>query len=105
MGNDVFNGFWVNWEHGRIEGATLTLPIYQGLILVSFLTLFVQFSGACFWRILCFIIHQFRSTPTAQDGLFHQQQTILRNSVTAPNALWNLGRITVAWRDKVKAPI
>jgi hypothetical protein len=75
-----------------------------GLILVSFLTLFVQFSGGCFWRVLCFILHQFRSTPTAQDGLYHQQQILLRNSVTAPNALYNLGRISIAWRDRAKAP-
>ena len=64
----------------------------------------MQFSGACFWRVLCFILHQVRSTPTAQDGLFHQQQTLLRNSITAPNALYNLGRISIAWRDRTKAP-
>lgn len=82
----------------------MTLPTNAGLILVSFLTLFVQFSGACFWRILCFVLHQFRSTPGPRDGLFHQQQIILRNSVTAPNALWNFGRISIAWRAAVKAP-
>lgn len=120
MANDIYTGFWIDWgefshaksnqhanskpESGRTKGATLTLPQQQGFILVSFLTLFVQFSGACFWRVVCFILHQGRSTTSPRDGLFHQQQTILRNAITAPNALWNLGRSTLAWRGKVNSP-
>ncbi|KAL1607977.1 hypothetical protein SLS60_002916 [Paraconiothyrium brasiliense] len=104
MANDVYTGFWIDWEKGRAKGATLTLPQQQGFILVSFLTLFVQFSGACFWRVVCFILHQGRSTTIPRDGLFHQQQIILRNAITAPNALWNLGRSTLAWRGKVESP-
>jgi hypothetical protein len=80
------------------------LPQAQGFVLVSFLTLFVQFSGACLWRVVCFILHQGRSTTTPRDGLFQQQQIILRNAITAPNALWNLGRSTLAWRGKVESP-
>lgn len=80
------------------------MPTNQGPILVSFLTLFVQFSGACFWRVLCFVLHQCRSTTAARDGLFHQQQTILRNAITAPSALYNIGCSALAWRGKVRAP-
>lgn len=80
------------------------MPQEQGFILVSFLTLFVQFSGACFWRVVCFTLHQGRSTTTPRDGLFHQQQIILRNAITAPNALWNLGKSTLAWKGKVESP-
>jgi predicted small integral membrane protein len=89
-------------EYGAIVGATLTLPTYWGLILVSFLTLFVQFVGGCFWRTLCFILHQTRSTT---DGLYHQQQIILRNAITAPNALWSLARSAVVWKSRVAAPL
>jgi hypothetical protein len=83
----------------------LTLPTYYGLILVSFLTLFVQFSGGCFWRTLCFILHQNRSTTSARDGLYHQQQIILRNAITAPNALWSLTRSAVVWKSRVATPL
>jgi hypothetical protein len=83
----------------------LTLPTYYGLILVSFLTLFVQFSGGCFWRTLCFVLHQIRSTTSARDGLYHQQQIILRNAISAPNALWSLARSTAVWRSRVAAPL
>lgn len=41
----------------------------------------------------------------ARDGLFHQQQSILRNATTAPNALWGLIRSALAWRSKVTSPI
>ncbi|KAK7184516.1 hypothetical protein DPSP01_013940 [Paraphaeosphaeria sporulosa] len=101
---DVYTGFWIDWEKGRSKGATLTLPQAQGFILVSFLTLFVQFSGACLWRVVCFILHQARSTTAPRDGLFQQQQIILRNAITAPNALWNLSRSTLAWRGHVESP-
>jgi hypothetical protein len=81
-----------------------TLVTYYGLILVSFLTLFVQFSGGCFFRTLCFILHQRRSTLSCHDGLFHQQQIILRNAATAPNALMSLTRSAFIWRNKVSTP-
>ncbi|KAF2639640.1 hypothetical protein P280DRAFT_470267 [Massarina eburnea CBS 473.64] len=100
MSDNIAYGFWYNWEHGKVKGATLTIPFYTGAILVSFLSLFVQFAGACFYRVLCFIIHQSRSTTEARNGLFHQQQAILRNSATAPSALWNLVRSAVAWKGK-----
>jgi hypothetical protein len=102
--SSINTGFWINWEHGSTVGSTLTLPTYYGLILVSFLTLFVQFSGGCFWRSLCFILHQNRSTTSARDGLFHQQQIILRNAITAPNALWGLSRSAVLWKNRVATP-
>lgn len=54
--------------------------------------------------MLCFILHQFRSTTEPRDGFFHQQQAILRNAITAPNALWSLNRSAFAWRGKVRAP-
>ncbi|KAF1949015.1 hypothetical protein CC80DRAFT_458191, partial [Byssothecium circinans] len=104
MVDNVANGFWYNWEYGKMRGATLTLPFYSGAILVSFLSLFVQFSGASFYRVLCFVIHQSRSTTDARDGLFHQQQVILRNAATAPSALWGFVRSAVAWRGKTTAP-
>jgi hypothetical protein len=103
--SSINSGFWINWEHGAVEGATLTLPTYYGLILVSFLTLFVQFAGGCFWRTLCFVLHQTRSTTSARDGLYHQQQIILRNAITAPNALWSLGRSAVVWKTRVSTPL
>jgi len=94
----------VHAESGRVRGATLTLKQQQGLILVSFLTLYVQFAGACFWRVVCFVLHQGRSTTSPRDGLFHQQQTILRNSITAPNALWSLSRSMWAWKGNAQSP-
>lgn len=105
MSDYVFRGFWTNWEDGKVRGATLTLPQTQGLILVSFLTLFVQFSGVCFWRVICFMLHQIRSTTEAKDGLYHQQQAILRNGITAPYVLWSLIQMAMAWKGKVSSAL
>lgn len=54
---------------------------------------------------MCFVLHQIRSTTDPRDGLFHQQQIILRNAITAPNALWSFSRLGLAWRGKVDKPI
>ena len=40
-----------------------------------------------------------------RDGLFHQQQAILRNALTAENAFWTLARSGYAWRRKVKSAL
>ncbi|KAH7128804.1 hypothetical protein B0J11DRAFT_578975 [Dendryphion nanum] len=93
------------FQEGSIRGKTLTLPQTEGLILVSFLTLFVQFSGVCFWRVVCFILHQVRSTTASRDGLYHQQQAILRNGITAPFVLWSLIQTARVWRGKVNSSI
>lgn len=69
------------------------------------MTLVVQFAGGCFWRTLCFVIHQYRSTLNACDGLFHQQQIILRNAVTAPNALFSLLNSALAWRNRASSSV
>lgn len=88
---------------GKTLGATLTLPANEALILVAFLALFVQTSGSFFWRILCFSLHQIRSTSANQDGLYHQQQTLLRNAVNGSNALWELTKVGWAWRSNSRS--
>jgi hypothetical protein len=51
------------------------------------------------------MLHQSRSTVTSRDGLFHQQQVILRNSITAPVALWDFFQSARTWKGKVDSPI
>lgn len=41
-------GFWTNWSHGRVKGATITLTHRNGALLTAFLALFVAFAGTSF---------------------------------------------------------
>src|SRR5215469_8284401 len=115
----VHTGFWINWSKypeavlssvlnvhigkgNSIVGGTITLYSREGNLLIAFLALIVHWTGSQFWGILCFVFHQIRSSPGANDGLFHQQQVILRNSITDTNALVWLFRSGWSWRRRVR---
>ncbi|KAL1638028.1 hypothetical protein SLS58_009049 [Diplodia intermedia] len=96
--NGVYMGFWTNWSRGAILGATLTLNHSDGGLLTAFLALFVTFTGTCFWRIICFVLHFVLSSQQPRDGLYHQQQAILRNIATGSGGLYRLLTAAWAWR-------
>lgn len=100
----VHLGFWTNWSHGKIQGATITLSSRNGALLTAFLALFVTFAGTSFWRIACFALHQISSSSAPQDGLYHQQQAILRNSANGTVALSSFIRTLWAWRRRANRP-
>ena len=96
----VYEGAWTNWSKGRHLGATLTLSPRDALLVVSVLALFVGLAGTQLWKIIQFIVHQSRATAYDRDGLYHQQQVILRNSSSELGACWNLVRVAFAWRTQ-----
>lgn len=96
--DDVYLGVWINWSHGRIRGATLSMSRRNGGLLIAFLTLLVGTAGTSFWRIDCYFIHCYFSSKNAADALYHQKQTILRNSVNSQSGLVTLLQTCWAWR-------
>ncbi|KAF2634384.1 hypothetical protein P280DRAFT_554619 [Massarina eburnea CBS 473.64] len=98
----VHLGFWTNWNHGKIEGATITLTRKNGGLLIAFIAIFVGAAGKSFWRLGCFLLHHILSNPTPQDGIYHQTQAILRNCDTAQDAAWSLLQVIWAWRVPVR---
>ena len=99
----VYHGAWINWSKGYIRGATLTTTTVGGAILVILLALFIQFTGNHLWRISRFIAHQVRVDKTPRDGLYHQQQLILRNFAPA-DAAKAFVQAGWAWRSRVHSP-
>ena len=99
-------GIWTNWSQGnRISGSILTLSHRNGALLTAFLALFVTFTGSRLWRIICFFLHQLLlSRATPQDGLYHQRQVILRNSIDEKATFLSLVRILWAWRSRSIRP-
>lgn len=98
--NQVYLGSWINWSRGPILGATLTISQGHGNLLIAFTALFVAFAGTCCFRVSCFVFHRMLSKRTAQDGIYHQRQAILRNSANGVTAMYEMGQLMWSWRKK-----
>lgn len=102
MSAHVYHGVWINWSHGPLAGTTLTLGEENGSLLIAFIAFFVTLIAAQLFKILSYVIHQLRSTDSTQDGLYHQQQIIFKNSVTPMGAAWSFLQQAWAWRSRAK---
>lgn len=96
----IYTGPWINWSHGPILGATITLSRRDAGLLISFVALFVSLTGTAFWRISSFVFHHRYSSEAPRDCHYHQRQAILRNSANGPSGLWNLWQTAWSWRGK-----
>ncbi|KAF2800964.1 hypothetical protein K505DRAFT_344820 [Melanomma pulvis-pyrius CBS 109.77] len=94
----VYLGVWTNWSKGSVFGSTITMTQYNGNLLIAFIALFVSFVGTSLWRITGFVLHRLFSTTTAQDGIYHQRQAILRNAANATDAVWDIA--SVLWNSR-----
>lgn len=97
---DIYKGFWINQSLGRVRGATLTLDRQSGGLVIAFLALFIAATARSVWKITRFLIHCAESNPSAQDGIYHQRQAILRNQPLALNATLDLCQVGYVWRDR-----
>ncbi|PVH73525.1 hypothetical protein DL98DRAFT_431108, partial [Cadophora sp. DSE1049] len=93
-------GVWTNWAKGSSEGRTLTLTTQNGTILVAALALFVSIAASQSWGMLSFFVHQLRTTRKPQYGMHFQQQTTLRNHGSPLATIWQLVKISWAWRSQ-----
>lgn len=101
----VYLGAWTNWSlGGRITGSVLTLTHRDGSLLTAFFAIFVTFAGSRLWRIFCFILHYSLLTKDAQDGLYHQRQTTLRNAIDEKSGFLTFSRILWTWRQRAYRP-
>jgi hypothetical protein len=96
----VFVGIWNDWSRGYIKGSTLTVTTGTSSVIIAILALFISQVGSHSWSIICFLTHQVRSTTRPRNGLYHQQQVILRNSVWGSDlgTIYQLGRVAWFWR-------
>lgn len=98
--DQVYTGLWINHVKGSTYGATLTLSRQAGNFLIAFLALYVSVTGQEFWTISRFFLHKRLSSESQSDGLYHQQQAILRNAESAPSAVRHTFSLTIAWRNR-----
>lgn len=103
-GAHVYTGQWINYSHGPILGATLTLTNRDAGLLTAFLAIFVSAAGAALWRIFSYIIHQVRASNEQHDGLHHQQQNTLRNTSAPGGASIQFIQLAWYWRKSAERP-
>ncbi|KAF2275861.1 uncharacterized protein EI97DRAFT_442849 [Westerdykella ornata] len=101
---DVYTGFWINWSHGQVKGATLTVDKATGGFLIAFLALYVSATGQSLWRLACFFIHRKLSSLEREDALYHQRQAILRNSESPHNGALTILCTAYCWRNIARRP-
>jgi hypothetical protein len=95
---EIYTGPWVDWSKGAVMGATITLSSRTAPILTATLAFFITIVGACLWRLLCFLFHQFSASPKPKDGMHHQHQLIFRNTASPSEAMRAFTELAFFWR-------
>lgn len=94
----VYTGFRTNRALGQIKGSTLTLSAEYSAFLIAFVALFVKFVGGQLWSTLTFLASIKRSSPRPEDGLYHQQQAVLRNTSQPTVFVWDMLKLSWFWK-------
>jgi hypothetical protein len=101
LNSTAYMGAWINWPRGPVLGATLTLSISYSAALVAVVAVLVHLSRTFSWMVVCYILHQWRTTSAKGDDLYHQQQATLRNTSSSIGVLWQLYKVRNAWRSVI----
>ncbi|KAM5386461.1 hypothetical protein ACJZ2D_000424 [Fusarium nematophilum] len=91
----VRRGGWKNWDDGAASGGQITMLKEDAELLGIFIGIFLVFVAAGLWTLIAYLFFQLnrrsrrkrrmrhqdlpQQPPDNFDGMYHQQQTILRN--------------------------
>lgn len=96
----VYTGFWINWDRGRILGATLTLRDTQAVPLLAALAILVALAGNRSWHLCRLTWHRFLRAKGKHSSTVkirrRKQQIVIKNSETAGGATAGLCEV---WFD------
>lgn len=95
----VHRGYWVNLSEGAFMGRTITTDTKDGVILVALLAVFTTLASSHLWNLFAFALHQIRADGRVSDGLYRQQQALLRTFPSAGTLLWESLKLVHVWRD------
>jgi hypothetical protein len=98
----IRHGIWTNHEQGSVMGRTITTDTQTGAIVVALLALLGSLAMSHLWNIVVFISHQLRADGKAADGLFRQQQIILRATPAPGTFLVDWFNLFWHWRGKTR---
>lgn len=97
----VKRGFWINWSQGFVLGGTLTVDSRSGNAVVALLTICASIGTAQLFHLFAFFYHQWRAKGRASDGLYWQQQALLRTFPTPTTLVAEYFKLWWSWRNKV----
>jgi hypothetical protein len=112
----VYVGFWTDWSHGSIWGASLTVKYSTGNFILATTAVFITIVGGFVWSITAYAIHQClvrrKQIPVAQlnqlqppdsahlkrsEVIRLQEQLIFRNSKEPFAAVEEIFRLQHTW--------
>ena len=94
----VKRGYWVNLEQGSIMGKTITTDTRTGTVIIALLAVITSIGLKHLWNLLVFSYHQARATGRPSDGLFRQQQVLLRTLPTSSTLIAESLKLWYTWR-------
>jgi hypothetical protein len=98
----VHRGFWINVEKRPVMGRTITEDIHTGTVVVALLAILASLATSHVWNLITFLCHQLRADGLPADGLFRQQQALLRTLPTPSSLLADWVKLWWAWRTKTQ---
>ncbi|KAF2743776.1 hypothetical protein M011DRAFT_450657 [Sporormia fimetaria CBS 119925] len=97
----VKRGMWVNLEEGAIMGRVITTDTRSSNIIVAILAVAVAFGTTHLWNIVLFAYHQHRVNAANTDGLYRQQQVLLRTLPAPTSLISEWAKLWWVWRKRV----
>lgn len=94
----VKRGLWTKLDDGPIVGMTITADVRAGTIVVALLAVLASMGTAHLWNLVAFLVHQLRADGVPADGLFRQQQVLLRTLPTPSSLLADTTKLWLFWR-------
>ena len=100
----VKRGFWINVEDGQAMGSTITTDVRNGTIIIALLAVLSTLAINNLWSVIVFAYHQLRSgNHSSADGLFRQQQVLLRASPQPTSFLADWLKLWWVWRKRISS--
>jgi hypothetical protein len=115
-GRFVKLGLWTNLDQGNVMGKTITTDSTTGAIVIALMAVLstmgrrrpscytdriLMHTGTSYlWSIFLFVYHQIRANGRPADGLFHQQQALLRTLLPPSSLMAESTKLWWCWRRK-----
>ncbi|KAF2729630.1 hypothetical protein EJ04DRAFT_588412 [Polyplosphaeria fusca] len=94
----VKHGYWLNHDKGSVMGKTITTDARSGILTTAVVAVITSLAMAHLWHLITLGYHQFRADGRPHDGLFRQQQSLLRTLPAPSTLLADYVKLWFAWR-------
>ena len=97
--NRVSQGFWIDYTHGPVLGATITASSSHANLVIAILSVLVTLAGSHLWDLIAFIRFWTGVSNQPRSALPHHQLQILVRNVPSPGAfLLEAASVGWSWR-------